>query len=125
MARGFVDIGDKKVDMLCNAASPVIYRRIYHKDFLLQMNADGDIDTNALAELGYIMHLQTKMTFKEIIDTITDEDFYAWLENFEAMDVMMAAGDIFALFKGQEKTLVAPKKKNHRRTGNKRPRSSF
>lgn len=125
MARGFVNIGDKKVDMLCNAASPVIYRRIFHKDFLLQMDTKGDVDTNAISELGYIMHLQTQMTFKEIIDTITEEDFYAWLEEFEAMDVMMATGDIFALFKGQEKTLVTPKKKNHRRTGNKRPRSSF
>ena len=125
MGRGIVKIGTKMVDMLANAASPVIYRRIFQKDFLLQMDPKGEIDTNAISELGYIMHLQTQMTFKEIIDTITEEDFYAWLEEFEAMDVMMATGDIFALFKGQEKTLVTPKKKNHRRTGNKRPRSSF
>lgn len=123
MARGIVKIGSKDVDMLANAASPVIYRRIFQKDFLLQMDPKGEIDTNALSEMGYVMSLQTQMTFKEIVDTISQDDYYTWLEQFEALDVMMACNAIFALFKGQEKTLVSQKKRTHRRTGNKRPRS--
>ena len=123
MARGIVKIGSKDVDMLANAASPVIYRRIFQKDFLLQMDPKGEIDTNALSEMGYVMSLQTQMTFKEIVDTISQDDYYTWLEQFEAFDVMMACNAIFALFKGQEKTLVSKKKRTHRRTGNKRPRS--
>lgn len=123
MARGIVKIGGKDVDMLANAASPVIYRRIFQKDFLLQMDPKGEIDTNALSEMGYVMSLQTQMTFKEIVDTISQDDYYIWLEQFEAFDVMMASNAIFALFKGQEKTLVSQKKRAHRRTGNKRPRS--
>ena len=123
MARGIVKIGSKDVDMLANAVSPVIYRRIFQKDFLLQMDPKGEIDTNALSEMGYVMSLQTQMTFKEIVDTISQDDYYTWLEQFEAFDVMMACNAIFALVKGQEKTLVSQKKRTHRRTGNKRPRS--
>ena len=123
MARGIVKIGSKDVDMLANAASPVIYRRIFQKDFLLQMDPKGEIDTNALSEMGYVMSLQTQMTFKEIVDTISQDDYYTWLEQFEAFDVMMACNAIFALFKGQEKKKKKKKKRTHRRTGNKRPRS--
>ena len=123
MGRGIVKIGGRPFDMLANAASPVIYRRIFHKDFLMQMDPKGEVDTNALQEMGFVMYLQTTKTFKEIMDTVTKDDYYEWLTNFEALDVIMAAGDIFALFKGQEKTLVTQKKRTRKRSGSRRPRS--
>lgn len=123
MGRGIVEIGDKKIDMLANAASPVIYRRIFHKDFIMQMDPKGEVDTNAISEMGFVMYMQTQKTFKEIVDTVTEDAFYEWLAQFEALDVVMAAGAIFALFKGQEKTLVTQKKRNRKRSGNRRPHS--
>ena len=121
--RGTVQIGDTQVEMLANAASPFLYRKIFKKDFLLEMDPSKDIDTNAITEMGFVMHMQTQKTFKEIIDTVTVEDFYGWLMQYEALDVPLASGDIFALFKGQEKTLSTQKKSRRKRRGSRRQRS--
>ena len=118
--RGTVKIGERDVDMLANAASPFIYKKIFHKDFLMTVgtnyvDADGkqktDVDTNAITEMAFVMHMQTVKTFKEILDTVTVEDFVAWISEFEPLDFAMAMAEIMGLYYQQQKTTVSPKKK--------------
>lgn len=131
--RGTVKIGETDVDMLANAASPFIYKKIFHKDFLTTVgtnyiDADGkqktDVDTNAITEMAFVMHMQTVKTFKEILDTVTVDDFAAWISEFEPLDFAMAMAEIMGLYYQQQKTTVSPKKKRRRQSGHIQQRSS-
>lgn len=122
--RGTVNIGGMPVEMFANAASPFIYRRIFKKDFLLEMDkGDGGTNTNAMSEMAFVMYLQAHRDFKDIVDTTTEDDFWEWITQFEAFDLPMAANEVLRLFQGQEKTLVNQKKSRRRRRGNKQQRS--
>lgn len=112
--RGTIKIGDKDVEMLANGASPFLFKRIFHKDFLLATSDRKDADMDVIAEMGFIMHMQTQKEFKEILDSVTQADFYEWVGEFEALDLPMAAPKIFALYKGQEE-ITTTSKKNRRR----------
>ena len=88
--RGTVKIGERDVDMLANGASPFIYKKIFHKDFLTTVGtnyigADGkkktDMDTNAI-----------------------------WISEFEPLDFAMAMTEIMGLYYQQQKTTVTQKK---------------
>lgn len=114
--RGQVTIGDKTVDMLANGATPFIYKRIFKRDFLTIASDAKNIDTNALAELGFVMYMQTVKPFKQILDETTIDEFYTWVSDFEPLDIPMAAGQIFALFHSQESMNVTAKKKHARRS---------
>ena len=131
--RGTVKIGERDVDMLANGASPFIYKKIFHKDFLTTVgtnyvDADGkkktDMDTNAITEMAFVMHMQTVKTFKEILDTVTVEDFVAWISEFEPLDFAMTMAEIMGLYYQQQKTTVSPKKKRHRQSDHTQRRSS-
>ena len=131
--RGTVRIGERDVDMLANAASPFIYKKIFHKDFLMTVgtnyvDADGkqktDVDTNAITEMAFVMYMQTVKTFKEILNTVTVEDFVAWIFEFEPLDFAMAMAEIMGLYYQQQKTTVSPKKKRRRQSDHTQQRSS-
>ena len=131
--RGTVKIGERDVDMLANAASPFIYKKIFHKDFLMTVgtnyvDADGkqktDVDTNAITEMAFVMHMQTEKTFKEMLDAVTVEDFVAWISEFEPLDFAMAMTEIMGLYYQQQKTTVTQKKRHQRRSANSQQRST-
>ena len=78
--RGTVKIGETDVDMLANAASAFIYKRIFHKDFLTSIeqkytDENGKVkteyDKSAITEMACAMHKQRGKEFKELVDTGT------------------------------------------------------
>lgn len=109
--RGTVKIGGTEVDMLANGASPFIYKRIFKKDFFTAIGDAKNVDIDTITEMGFVMHMQTVKTFKEILDTVKIDDFYEWVTQFEALDLPMATSQIMALYYDQQKTTVRPKKK--------------
>ena len=73
--RGTVKIGQRDVDMLANAASPFIYKKIFHKDFLMTVgtnyvDANGkqqtDVDTSAITEMDNDTPINTDRPQEEI-----------------------------------------------------------
>jgi len=109
--RGTVKIGGTEVDMLANGASPFIYKRIFHKDFFNAMGAPDKVDIDTITEMGFVMHLQTEKTFKDILDTVTISDFYEWIAGFEALDFPMASSKIMGIYYDNQKGSATPKKK--------------
>ncbi len=109
--RGQVIIGDKTVDMLANGASPFLYKRIFKRDFLVAAGDPNNINMDVITEMGFVMHMQTQKTFKDILDTVTVEDFYNWVSQFEALELPMSADQIFRLYHNQEAPTSTPKKK--------------
>jgi hypothetical protein len=107
--RGTIKIGDKNLEMVANGATPFIYKRVFRRDFLATTQTD---DLNVYSELAYVMTMQAGgKPMSELLNTLTVDDFYEWVADFEAMDLITAAGDIFALYQGQSQPSSTSKKK--------------
>ena len=117
-------ISGAEIGMVSNAATVYIYKRAYREDIVKEMNAlsEDDPDLEKIWKLGYIQHLQTKKPFKEILDTVNEDDFVDWLQNFEPYD-MDAIHEILRIFQGQQKTSSEPKKNRRKRRGSRQRRS--
>ena len=118
-------IDGQEIKMVSNAATVYIYKRAFREDIVKAMNdMDGDDapDFEKIWRLGYIQYLQTKKPFKEILDTVNEDEFVEWLTQFEPND-MDAIREILRLFQGQQQTTVTPKKKHRRRSGSRQQRS--
>ena len=111
--RRTIKIGDKDIDMLATATTPILYKRLFRQDFLATA-LDENMD--CYAELSYIMARQAEgLPPTELIGKLKIEEFYAWLDTFGPMDFVNAASDIFAFYNSQTKTTSIPKKKKPRR----------
>lgn len=105
---GIVKIGSKDVGMSANAASPFIYRQIFHEDFLKETQKP-EFDPSIMVKMGFVMAMQNEKTMAELMK-LKEEAFYEWLEGFEPLDVMMASADISNLYMGQTVKTSSPKK---------------
>lgn len=112
--RGKVKIGETEVEMLANAASPIIYRQIFHKDFLrmlqeIQTEGNEAIGVSLFEEMGFCMSMQAVKPLSEL-GKLNESDYIEWLSQFEANALMLAAVDIANLYNGQETGLSKAKK---------------
>lgn len=108
--KGTVKIGDKNVEMFANALTPVLYKRIFHKDFLLE-SQKKDMDMTIFQELAFVMAKQANATSaKELMNELGIDDYYEWLGNFEAMEIMEKVNEVFALYHSQTKSTSKSKK---------------
>lgn len=114
----------EELKMVSNAATTFIYKRAYGQDIIKLMNEmkDDAPDYEVIWRLGYIQYLQTQKPFKDILNTINDEDCIEWLEQFETND-MDTMSEILRVFRGQQKTTSIPKKKHRNRSGKRTQRS--
>lgn len=105
---GKVKIGDKEVGMLANAASLYIYKNIFHEDFLKKIQAeepDGDI----FQKMGFVMAKQAEIEKPSELMKLNIDSFYEWLQNFEALDVILAIDDISDLYLANKNGTSVPK----------------
>ena len=106
--RGTVKIGDRDVVMVTNGATPFLYKKVFRKDFLATTQKE---DLDVYTELGYIMAMQAERPLAELVNGLSIEDFYKWVEEFEAMDVVNCAADIFRIYQAQSTPTSTAKKK--------------
>lgn len=105
--RGIVKIGSNDVGMFANAASPRLYRLVFHKDFLLECQKEV-VNTDIISEMGFIMAMQDVKTSAECAK-LTENDFLEWLEQFDPIDTIEATDAIFELWQKQGKNTSIPK----------------
>lgn len=106
---GKVHIGEKEIEMVANAASPYIYRQVFHEDFLKKIQ-EKDVDPDLFVKMGYIMSKQAEAGAKmSDLMKLTIDGFYSWLFEFEAMDVLTASAEISNIYLGQTGELSTPK----------------
>lgn len=106
--RGTVQIGDKAVDMVANGATPFIYKRVFRRDFLATTQTE---DMNVYSELAFVMAMQAEKPMSELLNKLTVDNFFEWVEGFEAMDIVNKAAEIFAIYQGQSNPSSTSKKK--------------
>lgn len=109
-----ITIGGIKVPMLANAATPLRYKQYFHKDILKEMQgaqSDSVKVTDSLPELSFIMACQAKAKEGKVdLNTLKQTDYIDWLEQFDPMDIPMAADDIVSLYFGNALTEAEAKK---------------
>lgn len=111
--RDIVKIGDVAVDMLANAATPYLFRRVFHLDILrfFAKSASDDMDdataTEMITRLGYVMARQAD----GVIDAAGEDDMIDWLAQFAPNDISDALADVMALYNRQSVTTSTSKKK--------------
>ena len=107
--RGTIDFGGKPTELVANGATPVLYKRVFRRDFLNSANKADDMDI--YVELAFIMVKQAEKPLSELINGLKYEDYLEWIENFGAMDIVEKVTDIFTLYQGQAVQTSVPKKK--------------
>ena len=111
--RGVVKIGSVDVEMLANAASPILYRQVFKKDFLKNMQEineeSGEKAVELFSEMGFIMASQVDHPIAQL-NTLCYGDFLTWLSQFEPYDIMNAIADIAMLYNSQQISTSTAKK---------------
>jgi hypothetical protein len=107
--RGTIEFGGKPVELVANGATPVLYKRVFRRDFLNSANKADDMDI--YVELAFVMAKQAEKPLSELINGLKYEDYLEWVQNFEAMDIISKVTDVFALYQGQAVQASVSKKK--------------
>lgn len=109
---GVVKIGDREIEMAANATTAIRYGQVFHGEDLLVYFTKGFKTTSesiyVAQKLGYIM---ARAAEKADMNKLSEDDFLAWLEEFDQFDMVDASAEIVKIYMGNEKTLSTPKKK--------------
>lgn len=108
---GFVTLGNEKRGLTGNGLSPVIFRKVFKKDFL-QARVDNQTDNGAIMELygmmAFIMSAQHDKSQADLFK-LTEEDYYTFLAGLNGADIENNFTAISAIYEGNEVTLSDPK----------------
>lgn len=97
--------------MLANAASPVIYRQVFHEDFMKQTREfENEENPELFQKMGFIMMKQAQdLPIRELMTNITIDEYYEWLVQFEPLEIILATREIAELYYGQQIGSSSPK----------------
>ena len=109
-----VMIGDKTVAMAANAASPIFYKKLFHKDMLrviaslMKTTEEEQMEAaDTVIELAFLLAATGE---HRDMSKISEADYISWLEGFELMDILAATDDIVGVYFAQTKTDSEAKK---------------
>jgi len=106
--------GGKEIKLAANAATPFRFKQLFGLDLLrmFQQSTKSEDDQIVLADvvsqLAYIMNKQAEGAN---MNAISMDDFFLWLEGFEAMDLVSAGEQIMNVYLSSTITSVDAKKK--------------
>lgn len=110
-----VNIGGITIPMLANGATPIRYKHVFHKDIITEFQqAQDDYSkvVNSIPELAFIMAMQAQN--KEVggdLNLLNEDKYMKWMEQFDPMDLPLAADQIVDLYMGNNVTTSESKKK--------------
>lgn len=115
-----VQIGEKEVNLLANAATPFRYKMVFGEDIMVALNQinnsrrdEGEV-MDIAPQLAFIMSKQAELD-REALKALTKDEYIEWLEEFESMDFVNATNEIFDLYLGTTKTTSKSKNAANRR----------
>ena len=110
-----IKVGEKSIPMLANGATPIRYRMVFGKDIMTEFNKVKDESgksVDSISELAFIMAMAAESQNEgKPMSNLNNEVFITWLEQFEPLDLTLAAEEIVDLYLGNEQTLSEVKKK--------------
>lgn len=105
-----LEIRDIKLPLLANGATPYHFKRLFGKDLLKQLTSTGEyeIASDEIPELAFIMAMQAQ---KADMAQLTFDKYIEWLEQFDALDMVMKSTEIADVYIGNTIPKEKPKKK--------------
>lgn len=118
MFNSSVTVGERELQLLANAATPLLYKQLFKTDLMRVfsgMDAEN-IDTtvevmNLLPSLCYVMNKQAEDFSFSSFNKLTEADYISWLCDFGPMDFTYAAEEILNVYLGTSKATSISKKK--------------
>lgn len=107
-----IKIGEKTIPMLANGATPLRYRMVFGRDIISEFQRageDGGIMASSISELAYIMASAADKSVD--MNKLNINSYANWLEQFEPLDLTMAAEEVVDVYMGNAKTTSEVKKK--------------
>ena len=114
MTKSITMEGGKEIKLAANAATPFRFKQLFNTDLLrifqqsTKSEDDGMVLGDVIAQLAFIMNRQAEGAD---MNNLSMDDFFSWLEGFEAMDFVLAGEDIIDVYLSSTKTSVEAKKK--------------
>ena len=115
-----ISVGGKALPCVANAFTPILYRQIFHKDFMTEMTSFSKLKgkkpsdytdedtatalerTQSFSRLAFVMKEQaTDKTIKELVK-LNELDYYEWLSQYEPSDFndVSTITDVLTLWRG-------------------------
>jgi len=117
-----VKVGEKELNLLANAATPIRYKMVFGEDIMVAFNQingkkrdEGEI-LDISSQLAFIMNKQATCD-REALKGLTKEVYIEWLEDFGPMDFVNASTEIFNTYLGTTGTTSKPKNVVSRQKG--------
>lgn len=107
---GLINIGGKEIAMEANAFSPYVYRQLFREDFLVEAQKEPPAP-DLFQKMGFVMAKQAEHLGTPELMKLSVEQFYEWLMQFDALDIILATDAISELYLAQNKQLSVPKNK--------------
>ena len=104
---GSININGKDYEVAANAASPYIYKQIFHEDFLKKLQ-ESDPDEDIFQKMFYVMRMQAQRSTADCLKLST-ETYISFLEEFDPMDIIGATSDITEFYFKQTIKSSVPK----------------
>lgn len=114
---GEIKVGDINVPMLANGATPLRYRMLFKRDLIATFHKSEDsaqAASECIPELAFVMAKQAEAQKEKdgnLLNTLSQNDFMTWLEQFGPMDLLNASDGIIDLYTGNQETTTEAKKK--------------
>lgn len=110
--RGKVKLGNIEVGMAANAATPIIFNQVFHIDLLRELtDADVDKALDVFTRLAFIMANQDQDKSVRELMSLTEDDFFEWLQGFEPTAFFGAINEIKSIYFGNKTSTSNPKAK--------------
>lgn len=86
-----IKIGEKHYDMRASALTAIIYKSLFGKDLISQLQETKETKTNLdlFKELAFVMCWQAEpkqMKTTEALKSLSMSDYYEWIDEIEEMD---------------------------------------
>lgn len=108
---GFVTFGNTKRGLTANGLSPVLFRKVFHKDFLnarIEAQSEGGGLSELYGMMAFIMQMQSEVQTADLVK-LTEADYFEWLAGLNAADIENNIEIIHAIYEGNEATTSDPK----------------
>jgi hypothetical protein len=106
-----VKVGDKVLPMRASGRTPLYYRQVFHKDILEAFSQEGNQIVMAAENIPEVAYIMAMNGSDQDMSKLNEDTFAEWLEQFEAMDLVMAGEAIFGVYLPNLTTTSTPKKK--------------
>lgn len=111
-----IEIGGKPVELQSNAATPMVYQKVFHEDLLRSftgIDAEGDAlgALDKVKQLAFVLNVQATRPFSDYYCKVSELDYVEWLTKFEEDDFYDAdmLTEVVGVWQKSARTSVAPK----------------